>query len=46
MSDSLPLPLASDIVELTDTSFKITTSFPLQDDPQNPLAIRIAFRAK
>ena len=45
-SDSLLLPLTSMIRELTQVSFKITTSFPNQADPGNPFDIRITFKAK
>ena len=42
-SDSLQLPLTSNIIELTDQSFKITTQFPA-----GPLLldVRITFKAK
>ena len=43
-TDSLPIPLTSKIAELTETSLKITTSYP------NPLGvqtnIRMTFKAK
>jgi len=45
-SDSLLLPLTARIRELTAISFKITTSFPNQADPNNPLDIRITFKPK
>lgn len=44
-SDSLRFPLTSRIVELTETSFKITTSFP-SPVPGVNFAIRITFIPK
>jgi hypothetical protein len=44
-SDSLKVPLTTDIRELTTTSLKITTSYPTVD-PNNPLDIRMTFKAK
>ena len=44
-SDSLKVPLTTDIRELTQTSLKITTSYPTVD-PNNPLDIRMTFKAK
>jgi len=43
-SDSLQLPLTSNIIELTSESFKITTQFPVV--PNVYLDIRITFKAK
>lgn len=43
-SDSLQIPLTCNITELTDQSFKITTSFPLVQSVL--LDIRITFKAK
>jgi len=45
MSDSLILALTCRIVELTELSFKITTSFPIPDLPE-PVDIRITFKPK
>ncbi len=42
-SDSLPVPITCYIVELTQSSFKITTSFPSQPFP---IAIRMTFKPK
>jgi hypothetical protein len=45
-TDSLPIPLTTRIAELTQTSLKITTSFP---NPANPLSfmdIRMTFKPK
>ena len=44
-SDSLKVPLTTDIRELTTASLKITTSYPTVD-PNNPLDIRMTFKAK
>lgn len=43
-SDSLIMPLTTNIEELTNTSLKITTSFPNMLDPENPTAIRLTFK--
>ncbi len=43
-SDSLPIPITATIVELTEESFKITTSFPSLYLP--PVDIRMTFIAK
>jgi hypothetical protein len=43
-TDSLPLPLTTKIVELTVSSLKITTSFPVIQGL--PLNIRMTFKAK
>jgi len=45
-SDSLLFPLTTNIEELTNISLKITTEFPRQIDPENPLKIRMTFNAK
>jgi hypothetical protein len=46
-SDTLPLPLSSNILLLTEEELKVSTSFP---DPSNfanpPLQIRLTFTAK
>jgi hypothetical protein len=42
-SDSLLLPLTTNIVELTAISLKVTTVFPSSPDPLN---IRMTFKAK
>ncbi len=44
ISDSLPVPLTTNIVELTTLSLKITTSFPVISS--YPLDIRMTFKAK
>ena len=43
-SDSLPIPITANIVELTEESFKIITSFPSLYRP--PVDIRMTFIAK
>ena len=43
---SLPVPLTTQIVELTNISLKITTSFPNLLDPNSPIYIRMTFKAK
>ena len=45
-SDSLMVPLTANIVELNEISLKITTSYPVKTDPDNPLDIRMTFKAK
>jgi len=45
-SDSLSFPLTSVIDELTAASFKISTAFPNQVNPDEPLSIRMTFKAK
>ncbi len=46
-SDSLPLPLTNKIVELTESSFKITTTVPDISGLQGgPVQVRMTFRAK
>ena len=45
-SDSLDVPLAALIDELTESSLKINTSFPNLIDPQNPFDIRMTFKPK
>lgn len=45
-SDSLSVPLAALIDELTGVSLKINTSFPNLIDPQNPFDIRMTFKPK
>ncbi len=43
-SDSLIMPLTTNIEELTNSSLRVTTSFPNMLDPENPTAIRLAFK--
>ena len=43
-TDSLPLPLTTNIRELTPVSLKITTSFPVIGS--DPINIRMTFKAK
>ncbi|HKK40773.1 MAG TPA: hypothetical protein VJ963_00095 [Bacteroidales bacterium] len=43
-TDSLPLPLTTNIVELTTLSLKVTTSFPVIGS--DPINIRMTFKAK
>ncbi len=47
LSDSLPVPqLSTNILELSQESLKVTTSFPNFQDPSNPiLQIRLTFKA-
>jgi hypothetical protein len=45
-TDSLPIPLTTLIKELTSTSLKVTTSYPVAQNPNNPIAIRMTFKAK
>lgn len=44
VTDSLILPIISDIVELTSSSFKITTVVP--DKDMQPINIRMTFKAR
>ena len=44
-SDSLQVPLTTNIVELTTKSLKLTTSYP-SSNPSNPFDIRMTFKAK
>lgn len=45
-SATLAFPLTMNIVELTQSSLKTTTSFPNQNSPANPIAIRMTFVEK
>lgn len=45
-SSALIIPMATDIVELTETSLKIKTSFPNPGDLTTPLNIRLTFKAR
>jgi hypothetical protein len=45
-SDSLQVPLASNIEVLTKTSLKITTAYLNLANPSNPLDIRMTFKVK
>ncbi len=45
-ADSLPLPLTTKIVELTQISLKVTTSYPNVINPSAPINIRMTFKAK
>ena len=45
-SDSLPLPLTSNIVELIPSSFKITTAVPNPEDFSAQIKIRMTFIPK
>jgi hypothetical protein len=44
-SDSLQVPLTTNIKVLTKTALKITTAYPTAD-PNNPLDIRMTFKVK
>ncbi len=46
ITDSLPLPIIADIIELTSISLKITTVVPNQLDRDTPFNIRMTFKAK
>jgi hypothetical protein len=46
LTDSLPLPLTTNIVELTTLSLKLTTSYPNPMNPTVPMAIRMTFKPK
>jgi len=46
VTDSLPLPIVNDIIELTKISFKIKTLIPNQAIPDQPIKIRMTFKAK
>jgi len=46
VTDSLILPIISDIVELTSSSFKITTVVPDKVNPLQPINIRMTFKAR
>jgi hypothetical protein len=45
-SPSLPLTLTTLIAELTNTSLKVTTSYPNLANPSQPIKIRMTFKAK
>ena len=45
-ADDLPLPLTTKIVELTQISLKVTTSYPNVINPSAPINIRMTFKAK
>ena len=45
-TDSLPIPIICDIVELTVRSLKITTVVPNLQNPSQPHNIRMTFKAK
>lgn len=45
-SDSIPIPIIADIVELTKVSLKLTTVMPNAVNPSNPYNIRMTFKAK
>jgi hypothetical protein len=45
-TDSLPVPLATKIAELTHISLKITTTYPNVLNPSAPVYIRMTFKAK
>lgn len=45
-SDSLPIPVVADILELTSMSLKITTVMPNPQDLLNPFNIRMTFKPK
>jgi hypothetical protein len=45
-SDSLPLAITTDIVELTSTSLKVKTLFPNLQNFSSPINIRMTFKVK
>jgi len=45
-TDSMPLPIITNIKELTQTSLKVTTLVPNPLDQYNPFNIRMTFKAK
>jgi hypothetical protein len=45
-SDSLQIPLTTNIIELTTKSLKLSTNFPNLTDLSNPYKIRMTFKAK
>jgi hypothetical protein len=45
-TSSLPVPLTTQIVELTSVSLKITTSYPNPINPNAPINIRMTFKPK
>lgn len=45
-TDSLGFPLTTNIEELTKSSLKITTAFPNAIVPEDPINIRMTFKAK
>lgn len=46
VTDSLPLPLTTNIVELTETSLKITTQVPDLTGTSGTINIRMTFKAR
>jgi hypothetical protein len=46
ITDSLPLPIVTNIKELTKTSLKVTTIVPNPLDQYNPFNIRMTFKSK
>lgn len=46
VTDSLPLPLTTNIVELTETSLKITTQVPDLTGTTGTINIRMTFKAR
>ena len=45
-TDSLPIPLLANIVQLNPQSLKITTAFPSPTDPNVDMKIRMTFKPK
>ena len=45
-SDSLQVPLTTNIIELTAKSLKLTTSYPNPSNQSNPFDIRMTFKVK
>ncbi|MBA4321492.1 MAG: hypothetical protein C0408_01610 [Odoribacter sp.] len=45
-SDSLQVPLTTNIILLTKTDLKLATSYPNPPNPSNPFDIRMTFKAK
>lgn len=45
-TDSIPIPLTTLIKVLTTNELKVTTSYPNPIPPNNPIAMRMTFKAK
>ena len=46
MTDALPLPVTTKIVELTSGSLKVTTLFPNPVNQAEPIKLRLTFKAR
>jgi hypothetical protein len=45
-TDSLPVPITTQIVELSSISLKVTTDYPNDIVPTEPIKIRMTFKSK